>query len=100
MSKVYNIEDIVIEASNKKRPRSRGAKGSSRKDGPREKHLGPAKEVSPIKTILSHLLKESETGGAVSDKTSVTVILLLARNLSFQVSDQSIWSPISMSLVS
>lgn len=72
VSEVYNIEDVVIEASNKKLPRSSGAKGSSSKDAPREKHLGLAKEVSPIKTISSHLSKESETSGAVSDKAHVT----------------------------
>lgn len=62
----YVIEDVVIGALNKKRPRRNAAKWDYNKDAPPGKRVNIAEQVSPLKILPLPPPKTDEANGTIS----------------------------------
>ncbi|XP_024042870.1 uncharacterized protein LOC112099680 [Citrus clementina] len=64
------MEDAVIGALTRKRPRPQTAKRDQSKDAPTAKRVNIVQQVPPLKTLPPHPAKVGETSGAATDPAS------------------------------
>ncbi|XP_024039485.1 uncharacterized protein LOC112098097 [Citrus clementina] len=64
------MEDAVIEALTRKRPRPQAAKRDQNKDAPTAKWVNVGQQVLPLKTLPPPPAKTGETSGAATDPAS------------------------------